>query len=548
MLRYFGSLLHCLTGFVLLLSACSHYSKVKKLPVSAVTTTGEQKALYKSLKPLGKYPRAQLGLYLDSADKARHQLAAKPSDPLALADYNFAVARIVGIINAENLQPWEAPVVCGSGEASPWSLSLTPSDQLQKDSLPNYQILPADRYDFKGKLVGEHKLKEGLGAPVIAVAKGVDFKKVTKPAEGGKLRFYGLTAVVRFKGRTCELELIDPLAKERVALDGQDYPLAADFQAPIALALSKLQMKKKEIAGMFSPSKHEDSAHLALLQPYDADKTPVLFIHGLGNSAATWAPMIDHLRNNAAIRKHYQFWIFNYPTGLPYPKNAATLKTQLDELRRLHPNHKDIVIVAHSLGGNITRLLITDSGMKLWNGIYDKPPADIPFSDETREVMSSMLIFKARPDISRVVFASASLGGSGTATGFIGRMGVKLIGNPFAEDLVTEEAFAYARPEVKALGKKHLPNSVEILNPESLFLRSINALPIKPGIPYHILAGDRGKGGNLDHTDPVSTDGIVPYWSSHLDGAVSERVIPSDHWSILHPDGIAEVERILLKY
>lgn len=345
----------CLTGAALLLSACSQYSKVHELPVSAVTTTGEQKALYKSLKPLGKYPRAQLGLYLDSADKARRQLAAKPSDPLARANYNFAVARIVEIINKENLTPWEAPVVCASGEASPWSLSLKPSSQSQKGNLPHYEILPADRFDFKGKLVGQRKLKEGLGAPVIAVAKGVDFAKVNKPAEGGKLRFYGLTAVARLKGRTCELELIDPLAEERVTFDGQDYPLAADFQAPLALALSKLNMKKKEISGMFSPSKFEDTAHLTLLQPYDASKTPVLFIHGLGNSAATWAPMIDQLRNNAAIRKRYQFWIFNYPTGLPYPKNAATLNAQLDEIKRLHPDHKDIVIVAHSLGGNITR-------------------------------------------------------------------------------------------------------------------------------------------------------------------------------------------------
>ncbi len=531
-----------------MLGACSQYSRVKKLPLSAVATTGEQKALYRSLKPLGKYPRAQIGRYLDSADKARRQLAEKPSDPLARQNYNFAIARIVGIINQENLEPWAAPVVCASGEAKPWNLSLKPSNPRQKNNLPQYKILPADRLDFKGKLVGEHNLKEGLGAPVVAIAKGVDFKKVRRPAEGGKLGFYGLTAVIRFQGRTAELELIDPLATENIGIDGHSYPLAADFQAPLALALSKLQMKKKEISGMFSPAKYADNAHLALLQPYDAGKTPVLFIHGLGNSAATWAPMANHLRNNATIRKRYQFWIFNYPTGLPYPKNAASLRTQLDEVKKLYPNHKDIVIVAHSLGGNITRLLITDSGMKLWDGIYDQAPADIPFSDTTRKLMSDSLIFKARPDISRVIFASASLRGSETATGFIGRVGAKLIGNPFAKNQGSEEAFAYARPEVKALGRKHLPNSVEILNPDSHFLKSVNALPIKPGIPYHTLIGDRGKGGNHDHTEPVSTDGIVPYWSSHLDGAVSERIIPSDHWSILHPEGIAEVERILLKY
>jgi hypothetical protein len=46
----------------------------------------------------------------------------------------------------------------------------------------------------------------------------------------------------------------------------------------------------------------------------------------------------------------------------------------------------------------------------------------------------------------------------------------------------------------------------------------------------------------------MSTDGIVPYWSSHLDGAQSELIIPSDHWTNHHPLGIEEVKRILLEH
>jgi hypothetical protein len=65
------------------------------------------------------------------------------------------------------------------------------------------------------------------------------------------------------------------------------------------------------------------------------------------------------------------------------------------------------------------------------------------------------------------------------------------------------------------------------------------------GVPYHSIIGDRGKGGNLDHTKPESTDGVVPYWSSHIDGAQSEVIVPSGHWSNQHPMAIAEVRRIL---
>ena len=52
--------------------------------------------------------------------------------------------------------------------------------------------------------------------------------------------------------------------------------------------------------------------------------------------------------------------------------------------------------------------------------------------------------------------------------------------------------------------------------------------------------GDRGRGDT-----PDSSDGIVPYWSSHLDGAQSEFIVHSSHGAQYNPDAIREVERIL---
>ena len=42
-----------------------------------------------------------------------------------------------------------------------------------------------------------------------------------------------------------------------------------------------------------------------------------------------------------------------------------------------------------------------------------------------------------------------------------------------------------------------------------------------------------------------SSDGIVPYWSSHLDGAKSELIVHSGHGAQYDPEAIREVERIL---
>jgi hypothetical protein len=47
---------------------------------------------------------------------------------------------------------------------------------------------------------------------------------------------------------------------------------------------------------------------------------------------------------------------------------------------------------------------------------------------------------------------------------------------------------------------------------------------------------------------PNSSDGVVPYWSSHLNGAQSELIVPSDHMALRNPEAIKEVERILKTY
>jgi len=67
----------------------------------------------------------------------------------------------------------------------------------------------------------------------------------------------------------------------------------------------------------------------------------------------------------------------------------------------------------------------------------------------------------------------------------------------------------------------------------------VNSVPIT--IPYHSIIGDRGK----DHC-PDCTDGVVPYWSSHLDGAQSEVIVPGPHGACELPETIAELDRILL--
>jgi hypothetical protein len=535
-------------GFVLIalalaLAGCRNYSSVS-----------EKRATYHSVSPAGqlisqaqkmpsKEPLDRAGRYLDAASSAAAVLAKQPGDAQARADYNFATGRIFELVEQNGLEPWKTPLRCPGSERV-WTLSMK-TDARPERNPANFKLLPADRYDFKGSLVMERKLKPGLGAPLIAVSRVPDATKID-PFAQGKHVYYGVTGLIEFKGNTGTLAYADPLATETVKLDGRTYELAADFVAPIALALAELQPEKKEMKSFMKPDEMVSMTRLARLQPYDASKIPILCIHGLGDSQATWAPLIETLREDPVIRKNYQFWFFAYPTGFPYPLSASILRKDMDKINARYPDHKPIVVIGHSMGGMISRTLMTDSGMTLWNAVYDKPPGQMPFSDETRKVLTDALIFQHRPEISRVIFCSPSHRGADLATGFMGRIGSKLIGAP--TNLLPEntKALDLAKPTSNGEQINKMPNSIDFLNPENRFVKTLDTIPLVKGIPYHSVLGDRGKGGNLSRTPPVSSDGIVPYWSSHLDGAQSELIVPSDHWTNRDPKGIAEVHRILL--
>ena len=534
-----------LLSLTLIGTGCANYSTVSEKRPTHRSPTPAGQIIAEALKDSGRPPLVQMGWYLDAAGAAAAVLQTQPDDRPALLDYNFAVARIFGIIHDAGLEPWKAPLQC-PGASKIWSFSIK-SDPRPERNPSNFDIKPADIFAFSGSLVVQRTLKEGLGAPLLVASKNINFIEI-EPFAQGKNIFYGMTGVVNFKGGECVGTFIDPLSVEEVKFEGHTFPLAADFTAPLALALAKVNPRRKELSGLFRPAELESRTRLARLQPYEKEKIPILCIHGLGDSQATWVPLIQTLRGDAVIRKNYQFWFFSYPTGFPYPLTASVLRRQLDAITAHYPDHEKIVVIGHSMGGMISRTLITDSGMKLWNAIYDKPPAEMPFSDETRQVMSDSLIFKHRPEISRVIFASASHRGSDIATNFLGRLGSRIIGSP--RDMLPDEpeVLTMARPNSTGGNLRRLPNSIDFLKPTNRFVTTLAGIPMAKGIPYHSLIGDRGRGGNLNRVAPVSTDGIVPYWSSHIDGAKSELIIPSHHWTNQHPMGIAEIDRILREH
>jgi pimeloyl-ACP methyl ester carboxylesterase/predicted GNAT family acetyltransferase len=482
-----------------------------------------------------KQPKVALGAFVAAARESLRQLDRNPANAEALRNYNFAVARIFTVVRGAKLDPWTQPMQVGANGEFTLTWKRDPRPEW---NLALYDLIPADELDFKGTYVKDHVTKEGIGAPLVA-------KRELTAQQASALFtppyiYYSVTATAQFEGSRCVISINDPLAAESVRVDGHSYPLAANFTASYAMLLAREKPQKLGFARLLRPQEYATTARVARLEPYNPKKTVLLVIHGLMDTPATWVPMLNELRGDKDIRRNYQFWFFSYPSGYPYPYSAAILRHELDAIEKKFPLRKPMVVIGHSMGGCITRTLITDTGTKLWIEAFGHSPAETGMPADTKRLLEEAIIFKHRPEIGRVVFMSTPHRGANLASNWIGRIGSMLVRTPTKLLTVGRTLRESLTADPAALQLKRLPNSVDTMAPNNRFVLGINTVPITPGIPYHSIIGDRGRGDT-----PNSSDGVVPYWSSHLNGATSERIVPSGHGSPQNAQAIAEVHRIL---
>ena len=482
-----------------------------------------------------KQPVVALGAFVAAARDSLRQLDRDPANAEARRAYNFAVARIFSVVRDAKLDPWTHPMRVGANGEFTLTWKRDPRPEW---NLAFYDLIPADELDFKGTYVKDHVKKDGIGAPLVA-------KRELTAQQASQLFcepyiFYTVPATAQLEGSRCIISINDPLATETVRVDGHTYPLAANFTASYALQLAREKPQKLGLARLLRPQEYAATARVIRFEPYNPNKTVVLFIHGLMDTPVTWVPMLNDLRGDLDFRRNYQIWFYSYPSGYPYPYSAMILREELDSIEKKYPLRKPMVVVAHSMGGCITRTLLTDAGTTLWLEAFGRPPAQTPLDPKSKRLLEEALIFEHRHEIGRVVFMSTPHRGSDLASNWVGRIGSMIVKTPSKMLTLGREMRAAATADPAALQLKRFPNSVDTLAPNNRFVMAINKIPITKGIPYHSVIGDRGRGDS-----PNSSDGVVAYWSSHVDGAKSERIVPSGHGSPLNPQAIAEVHRIL---
>ena len=329
-----------------------------------------------------------------------------------------------------------------------------------------------------------------------------------------------------------KIRLYDPVETPYLMVRGRKVPLQADLTAPLAYILKEGSEYRGllSIFRLLSGNSIAGKRGLYLFQPYSPHRIPVVMVHGLMSSPLTWLPMFNELLADPEISRIYQFWFFAYLTGNPILVSAQELRKALTQAREeFDPQEDDfyfnhMVIIGHSMGGILTRLMISTSDGSLWPELDQKDP-----------YLRSLVQFKPLPFVSRVVFMATPHRGAIMAESWIGRMGIRLISFPrYLMRTFTSPLHNLGIP------LRMIPTGIDNLSPRSTFVKRSMKLPMAP-VPFHSIIGNKKKAGV-----PCCSDGVVPYSSAHLEGAQSELIVKSGHSVQTKPQAIEEVRRILL--
>ena len=289
---------------------------------------------------------------------------------------------------------------------------------------------------------------------------------------------------------------------------------------------------------------------LKMRRPYEQGKIPVVLVHGLWGFPHQWDRMVECLESDPALRGRYQFWLFTYASGDSIPFSAHQLRLSLRRARLLFdPKGTDeafdrLVVIGHSLGGILAKMMGQSSGLRLWQTVSDLPIDKIAGPQKDCLLLRQVYCYERVPEVRRIVFIATPHRGSPLASGLVRDLGSRLCDRDgsFREARATILARNDADSFVSAFHREN-PTSVGELAEGHRLLAALCDRGIDPSVRFHSIIAEL-----RDPPSAGATDGIVPYSSSHLECAGSELLVHGSHICLSNPAMIQEARRILREH
>ena len=343
------------------------------------------------------------------------------------------------------------------------------------------------------------------------------------------------------------LVLYDPHQVMHVRHEGATYQLASDITSPLGfLGQEKNWNPVKEY---IRPETDPSLAGLRMLEPYQPEKIPILFVHGLFSDPQTYLEMANQIRAQSDLHDAYQIWVYRYPTGGNFFLSAAQLRNQLVSLqaycRAQHPTNKldKMVIIGHSLGGLIAKMQVTSSGNTLWNSVARVPFNEIVASPEERHRLAEQFFFTPSSSIHTAIFIATPNEGSPWAKRATGKIASKIVKyspqqTQFHKSLIEKNPDAFN----KTL-RRRSPTSIDLMNPDNPLLQAIQCLPLAPWVNSYAIAGT---GGSF-YSRMGPSDGVITIESATTPPSGQTFFVDAIHTEILKNDTTINIVSQILR-
>ena len=204
---------------------------------------------------------------------------------------------------------------------------------------------------------GSYRFKVALGTYVVGAFVDANNDNYYQRHEQGDV--YGEPAFIDIKpGQEVQADiLINGRLNKRINYDSDNFDQTHLSIKNIGKVVSLTDARfKKENGwlGLWRPIDFLEryGAGLFLLQKYEKNKVPVIFVHGANGGANDWGTVINKLDRN-----YFQPWLFNYPSGMRLDIVSDYFNRAVNELQKKY-NFDDIYIVAHSMGGLVARSFV----------------------------------------------------------------------------------------------------------------------------------------------------------------------------------------------
>jgi pimeloyl-ACP methyl ester carboxylesterase len=271
-------------------------------------------------------------------------------------------------------------------------------------------------------------------------------------------------------------------------------------------------------------------------------------LHGLGRSPLIWARLTNMIFGSPELHARYQIWHVVYPTSTPILLDRLRVQQFLDLGWRMldpsgtSPARQNIVLIGHSLGGVVSRLLTANSGEVVWNAVFDEPVTTLSGKPADIATVNDIFHFTAYPGVGRAIFLAAPHKGSPVADQFIGHLAQHLlrVSAPELDSLtrVTKANRSHESVVLAADYQKEGLSSISTLRSEQPVSHASQALMPVASVRYYTFAG------KLPGARPPG-DGFVPLDSAILPGATSTTIVKDGHQLYLNDKVLTKILEIL---